>query len=77
MVEFLNKILPAPDNCSKQNAGFSRIFLSQATALAIITSPVLTKDIGKRGRGCFEKLCVVITFINTPLKADRCLLGRL
>ena len=28
MVELLNMIFPAPDNCSKQNAGFSRIFLA-------------------------------------------------
>ena len=34
MVELLNKILPAPDNCSKQNAGFSRIFFVTSDSLS-------------------------------------------
>ena len=46
---------PAPDNCSKQNAGFSRITLPHATAVSIerpkviIISPVLTKTIWETG----------------------------
>ena len=57
MVELLNMILPAPDNCSKQNAGFSRSFFATRDSLSYhyVTSSVKS-DLGN-GVGVVLKSC--------------------
>ena len=49
MVKLLNMILPAPDNCSKQNAGFSRIFF--ATRDSLSDHKVTSSDKSDLGNG--------------------------